>query len=335
MPRAIVIRENPNPSGSEPVNVAALEEVDAVDLGTDPVVVEVSHSGINYKDGLALTGRPGIVRNTPLVGGADLVGTVVASASDRWSPGDQVILNGTGLSETRHGGFAELARVPAEYLVRLPEQLTPARAAAIGTAGFTAALCVLRLEREAVEPGSERPVLVTGATGGVGSIAIALLARAGHHVVALTGRPEQYRNYLLGLGAAEILDRSSLSGTGRPLQSMRWAGVVDTVGGEVLANALAQTRYGGTVAACGLAGSAALPVTVMPFILRAVTLAGIDSVQASLTQRVAAWARLARDLDGDLLDGLTETVPLAGTIEAARRLMAGQSHGRIVVDVRA
>lgn len=335
MSRAIVIRKVESPAPGEPVNTAALEDVGPPDPADGPVLVDVAYSGVNYKDGLALTGRPGVVRRTPLVAGIDLVGTVRSSDDPRWAAGDEVILNGTGLSETRNGGLAEVARVPGDHLVRLPHGLTPERAAAIGTAGYTAALCVLRLEREGVVSSADQPVLVTGATGGVGSIAILLLAASGHHVAALTGRAEAYADYLRGLGAATIVPREELTGAGRPLQSQRWAGVVDAVGGEVLANAIAQTRYGGTVAACGLAGSAALPASVMPFILRAITLAGVDSVVASLPDREAAWARLARDLDADVLDGLTETVPLAGAIDVAGRLLAGQAHGRIVVDVRA
>lgn len=332
MPRAIVIRPITDPSANGPLNTAALEEIDATDLGDGPVLIEVHYSGINYKDGLALTGRPGVVRHPPLIGGADLVGTVVESKTPAWRPGDEVILNGTGLTETRNGGFAELARVPADFLVGLPRGLSQARAAAIGTAGYTAALCVLRLEHEQVD--RAQPLLVTGATGGVGSIAVILLAAKGYQVAALTGRSDSYGQYLTTLGATQIVDRAELAAKGRPLQKARWAGGIDTVGGEVLANLLAQTVYGGTVAACGLAGSTELPASVMPFILRNVTLAGIDSVQTPLAQRQAAWDLLAAELDLELLDSLTHTVPLAGTIEAATDLMAGQTHGRIVVDVR-
>ncbi len=333
MPRAIVIRPNSETAADGPINVAAVEEVNPADLGDDAVLIEVHYSGINYKDGLALTGRPGIVRSTPLIGGADLVGTVLESSSPDWHPGDEVILNGTGMSETRNGGFSERARVPGDFLIRLPEGLSQARAAALGTAGYTAALCVLRLEREGVD--ATGPLLITGATGGVGSIALALLAAKGYRVAALTGRADKYGDYLHHLGATEVIDRSELSAPGRPLQKTRWAGGVDTVGGQVLANLLAQTFYGGTIVACGLAGSADLPATVMPFILRNVTLAGIDSVQAPLAQRQAAWNLLTTGLDLTLLDSLTETVSLTDTIEAAGRLMAGQTHGRIVVDVRA
>ena len=332
MPRAIVIRTAEAVEGG-PLNVAAVEQIDPAVLGDDPVLVEVHYSGINYKDGLALTGRPGIVRSTPLIGGADLAGTVLESADPRWRPGDEVILNGTGMTETRNGGFSELARVPGDFLVRLPDGLTQARAAALGTAGYTAALCVLRLQE--AEVSFEAPVVVTGATGGVGSIAVSLLTASGYRVAAVTGRVAEHGDYLLSLGAAEVLDRSEFAEQGRPLQKARFTGGVDTVGGVVLANLLAQTQYGGTIAACGLAGSSALPATVMPFILRNVTLAGVDSVQTPLPRRHAAWDLLATTLDMQVLDSLTVTVGLDDTVAAAERLMTGQSHGRIVVDVRA
>ncbi len=331
MPRAILIRAA-EPTDGGPVNTASIEQIDPAMLGDDPVLVEVHYSGINYKDGMALTGRPGIVRTTPLIGGADLVGTVLESADPRWQAGDEVILNGTGMTETRHGGFSELARVPGDFLVRLPAGLTQARAAAIGTAGYTAALCVLRLEQAQVS--TEAPIAVTGATGGVGSIAVALLAGRGYQVAAVTGRVDQYGDYLRGLGASDVLDRREFADQGRPLQKARFAGAVDTVGGEILANVLAQTLYSGTVAACGLAGSPMLPASVMPFILRNVTLAGVDSVQTPLPKRQAAWELLATSLDPQLLDSLTQTVTLDETIAAAQRQMSSQSHGRIVVDVR-
>lgn len=333
MPRAIVIRSLEERTATGEVNTAAVEDIDIAMLGDDEVLVEVHYSDLNYKDGLALTGKPGIVRSTPLIGGADLVGTVVESASSAWNPGDEVILNGTGMSETRHGGFCELARVPADFLVKLPSAFSQAQAAAIGTAGYTAALCVLRLMREGID--ANYPVVVTGATGGVGSIAIALLNAAHCPVVAVTGRVERYGDYLRGLGATDVIERAEFLGEGRPLQKARWAGGVDTVGGEMLANLLAQTRYGGTVAACGLAGSPSLPASVMPFILRNVTLAGIDSVQTPVIQRQAAWEFLAATLPRDVLDSVTETVSLDGAIDAAHRLMNGQAHGRIVVDVQA
>ncbi|HML51706.1 MAG TPA: MDR family oxidoreductase [Propionicimonas sp.] len=333
MPRAIVIRSLDEPTATGAINTAAVEDIDIAMLGDDDVLIEVHYSDLNYKDGLALTGKPGIVRSTPLIGGADLVGTVVESASPAWNPGDEVILNGIGMSETRHGGFCELARVPAGSLVKLPSAFTQAQAAAIGTAGYTAALCVLRLMREGID--ASYPVVVTGATGGVGSIAVAMLDAAHCPVAAVTGRADHYGDYLRELGAGQIIDRAEFLGQGKPLQQARWAGGIDTVGGEMLANLLAQTRYGGTVAACGLAGSPSLPATVMPFILRNVTLAGIDSVHTPLIQRQAAWEFLAATLPLDRLESATLTVSLDDAIPAAHRLMNGQAHGRIVVDIRA
>lgn len=330
MVQALVIREVP--SDPKPRRVAALEEVDESFLGDGTTVVDVAHSGINYKDALALTGRPGVVRTTPLVGGIDLVGTVVSTDDSRFSVGDWLILNGAGQSETLHGGLATRAHIDARLAVALPEGISPSRAAALGTAGYTAALAVARLVKGGVSP-ADGPILVTGATGGVGSIATLLLSRAGFDVAALTGRAEEFGDYLRGLGATSLVDRADLAEKGKPLQSARWAGVVDAVGGPVLANALASTKPGGTVASCGLAGSADLPTTVMPFILRGVTLAGIDSVWAPLRSRQEAWALLARDLDVDMLDSLTETVLLSGAIAVSERLLAGEAHGRIHVDI--
>lgn len=332
MVRAIVVREVP--SDDKHTRVASLEEVPESFLGDGTTVVDVAWSGINYKDALALTGRPGVVRRTPLVAGIDMVGTVVSSADARFSPGDWIILNGAGQSENRHGGLATRAHVDTTLAVPLPHGISPARAAALGTAGYTAALAVVRLTHDGVSP-DDGPVLVTGATGGVGSIATLLLARAGFEVAALTGRADQFGDYLTRLGAKTLVDRGELTAHGKPLQSARWAGVVDAVGGTVLANALAQTMPGGVVAACGLAGAADLPTTVMPFILRGVTLAGIDSVWAAPAARAEAWQLLSRDLDGDVLDSLTETVPLDGAIAAAERLLAGQAHGRILVEISA
>lgn len=330
MTQALVIREVP--SEPRPRRVATLEEVDETFLGEGTTVVDVAHSGINYKDALALTGRPGVVKTTPLVAGIDLVGTVVSTDDSRFSPGDWIILNGAGQSETVHGGLATRAHIDAGLAVALPASITPARAAALGTAGYTAALAVAHVLRSDISP-ADGPVLVTGATGGVGSIAILLLSRAGFEVAALTGRADEFGEYLRGLGATSLVDRDELAEKGKPLQTGRWAGVVDAVGGTVLANALAATKRGGTVAACGLAGSADLPTTVMPFILRGVTLAGIDSVWAPLTSRQEAWALLDRDLDGEMLDSLTEAVPLSGAIAASERLLAGKAHGRIRVDI--
>ncbi|WP_165069996.1 MDR family oxidoreductase [Marisediminicola senii] len=333
----------------------SLVELGDDDLMPGDVTVDVEYSSMNFKDGLAIAGRPGVIGSYPLVPGIDLVGTVAASDSADWAPGDRVLLNGYGIGEKHHGGLGERARVRGEWLVALPDGLEPRHAAAIGTAGFTAMLSVLALERHGIagagagsgtgtgggggddgrtEGGPAGDVLVTGASGGVGSIAIALLSRLGHRVVASTGRPAE-RDYLRGLGAAEVIDRAELSEAGRPLQKQRWAAAVDSVGSVTLANVLAQTTYGGVVAACGLAQGPDLPATVMPFILRAVTLVGINSVQAPHADRVEAWSRLARDLDRGLLDDITTTVPLADAASIADRILAGEVRGRTVVDVRA
>ena len=301
---------------------------DAVLMPGD-VTIDVDHSSINYKDGLALTGRPGIVREPVLLAGVDLVGVVAASDSPDWAPGDRVLVNGCGLGETHHGGLAERARVNSDWLVSVPDAISQRRAAAIGTAGFTAMLAVLELERAGVSG----DILVTGAAGGVGSIAIALLARLGHRVTASTGRVEEH-DYLRSLGAAEIIDRAELAGRGKPLQSQRWDGAIDTVGGETLANVLARVRYGGTVAACGNAQSSESTVSLMPFILRAVTLAGINSVNTPQPLRLESWGRLAHDLDLDLLDSLTASIPLADAGATAEAIVAGRVRGRTVVDVR-
>ncbi|MCW4385851.1 oxidoreductase [Salinibacterium sp. SYSU T00001] len=304
------------------------------DLMAGDVTIDVEYSSINFKDGLAIMGRPGVIRDYPLIPGIDLVGTVAsADASSRWSAGDRVLLNGQGLGETHHGGLAERARVKSDWLVRVPDALSSRQAAAIGTAGFTAMLAVLALERAGALDHSDGSVLVTGAAGGVGSVAITLLSRLGHHVTASTGRPEE-SDYLQSLGADAIIDRAELSEPGKPLQGQRWAAAVDSVGGATLANVLAQTSYGGTVASCGLAQSAELPTTVMPFILRAVNLAGINSVFAPTVLREQAWDRLASDLDLELLDSLTETVGLADAPAVAERILQGGVRGRTVVDVR-
>ena len=293
------------------------------------VLIEVAHSTLNYKDALAITNRSPVVRTWPMVAGIDAAGTVLESSHPAWQPGDRVVHNGAGLGETRWGCLAERARVPGDVLVRLPAAFTTRQAMAIGTAGYTAMLCVLALERHGVAPGSGE-VLVTGATGGVGSVAVALLARLGHRVVAATGKPAQ-ADYLTHLGASSIIDRAELAAPGKPLQKERWSGVVDAVGSHTLANALAQTRYGGTVAACGLAGGTDLPSSVMPFILRSITLAGIDSVMAPLAMREQAWHRLARDLDPALLETMIEEIALEQAPARAADLMAGQVRGRLVV----
>lgn len=302
---------------------------------SDQVTVDVEFSSLNYKDGLALAGRPGVAKIDPLIPGIDLVGTVQDSDDPRWSPGDRVVVNGWGIGETHHGGLSERARVSGDWLVALPDSISPSRAAAIGTAGFTAMLAVLALERGGAAAASQDgDILVTGAAGGVGSIAIALLSGIGHRVVASTGRLEE-TDYLMSLGAAAVIDRDSLSEKGKPLQSQRWAGAIDSVGGHTLANVLAQTSYGGTVASCGLAASADLPATVMPFILRAVTLTGINSVFAPSALRAEAWGRLASDLDLDLLDSLTTTIALTDAAAHATEILDGRVRGRIVVDVHA
>jgi acrylyl-CoA reductase (NADPH) len=318
-------------------------------LNAGDVIIDVEYSGINYKDGMALAGSPGVMRVSPLIPGIDLVGTVAASDSPNWRVGDAVIVNGWGIGETHNGGLAERARVKSEWLIARPDGISARRAAAIGTAGLTAALAVLALEKNGLEKhglqglglgqqgltnsaGSE--VLVTGASGGVGSIAIALLTAAGHRVIASTGRLSQ-REYLLGLGAADTIDRAELEAVGRPLQKQRWSAVVDSVGGQTLATALAQTVWGGGVAACGLVGGSDIPTTVMPFILRGVALLGINSVECPLPERQAAWARIERDLDLDLLDSFTTSVDLEGAIGAGAAILRGELHGRTVVDVRA
>lgn len=327
MTRAIVVTEN---------DPARLIDVDEGFLrrgsGSDDVVIDVKWSSLNYKDGMALTFDRGVARVSPLIPGIDLVGTVSeATSGGRFAVGDRVVLNGAGSGETRHGGFAERAVVDEASLVALPEAISPRRAAAIGTAGFTAMLSVLRLEAD-VAPG-DGDVLVTGSAGGVGSIAVAILAGLGYRVVASTGRPEQ-TDFLRSLGAAEVVDRGLLGEPGKPVQRPRWAGAVDSVGSHTLANVLAQTRWGGTVTACGLAQGSDLPTTVLPFILRGVSLRGINSVDAPLDLRERAWSRLATDLDPALLDSLTDEVPLGDVIDLAEPILAGRIRGRTVVDVR-
>jgi acrylyl-CoA reductase (NADPH) len=312
---------------------ATLKQLDDAALPEGEVTVDVSHSTINYKDALAITGRAPVVRRFPLVAGIDFAGTVRDSSDARFAPGDAVLLNGWGVGETHSGGLAQRARVRADWLLPLPTALTPAQAMAVGTAGYTAMLCVLALERHGVAPGSG-PVLVTGAGGGVGSVAIALLARLGHTVVASTGRTAE-ADYLKALGAAEVIDRAELSSPGKPLAKERWAGVVDAVGSHSLANACAGTRYGGAVAACGLAQGMDFPASVAPFILRGVTLYGIDSVMAPMARRHEAWQRLARDLDLAKLALITTTITLADVIATAPKVLAGQVRGRLVVDVGA
>lgn len=300
------------------------------DLMDGDVTVAVTHSTLNYKDGLVLTGRlPGV--RLPLIPGIDFAGTVIASSHPEFAQGDDVILNGWGCGERHHGGYSERARVSGDWLVKRPEAFTNAQAMAIGTAGYTAMLAVLALEAHEVTP-DRGPVLVTGAAGGVGSIAVAVLARLGYHVIAATGRSQE-ADYLKELGAREILDRSELAGPARPLGKERWAGAIDVAGSRTLANAIAMTRYGGTVAATGLAQGMDLPGSVAPFILRGVTLAGIDSVMAPKARRVLAWQRLARDLDPAKLTKLTVTHKLADVLALAPQILAGKIRGRVVLKV--
>lgn len=310
---------------------AQFQDIEEAVLPEGDVTVRVEWSTLNYKDGLAITGKSPVVRRFPMVPGIDFAGTVVESSNAAWKAGDQVVLNGWGVGETHCGGLAGLARVRGEWLVPLPKKFSARQAMAIGTAGYTAMLCVLALEKHGVRP-VDGEILVTGANGGVGSVAIALLAKLGYAVVASTGRPAE-ADYLKSLGAAEIIDRNELAAPGKPLARERWAGVVDAVGSHTLANACAGTKYRGAVAACGLAGGMDFPASVAPFILRGVTLYGIDSVMAPQTVRQEAWQRLERDLDPSRLDAITHEIPLSGAIAVAGDLLEGKVRGRVVVDV--
>ncbi len=329
---ALVVREAEE--GNPKTASAAIEELSDADLPTydedDTVVVDVEYSSLNYKDGMALTGRGRIIRSFPMVPGIDLAGTVVSSESSRFSPGDPVILTGWAVGERYWGGYSQRQRVKADWLVARPDGLSAEHAMGIGTAGLTSMLCVMALEDGDVSPG-DGPVVVTGAAGGVGSVAIALLASLGYEVTAVTGRSEEH-DYLAGLGASAFLGRDEMSEAPKPLESETWAGGVDAVGSTMLARVLAQTRYGGTVAACGLAGGVDLPTTVMPFILRGVRLQGIDSVMAPLAARETAWGRLVSDLPAGLLESMIEVVPMSALVEHGEAIMAGQTRGRVVVD---
>ena len=326
--RALVLRET---EGGK--YAARLEQLMVDDLPAGDVLVAVDCSDLNYKDGLAVTGRGKIARILPLVPGIDFAGRVLASDDPRYRAGDRVVLTGWGVGERHWGGYAQRARVKADWLVPLPSGLDSRQAMAIGTAGFTAMLCVLALEDAGVQPG-RAPVVVTGAAGGVGSIAVALLAHRGYQVHAVTGRVETH-DYLRALGAAEILDRAAMATPCRPLEAQRWAGAVDTVGGSTLARVLAETYEDGTVAACGLAGGGDLPTTVMPFILRGVRLQGVNSVAVPYAKRLAAWERLVEDLPLDLLETMTTVIPLAALLDWAPKIVDGQVRGRVVVDVNA
>jgi len=308
-----------------------LTDFDEKDLMDGDVTVHVEYSTVNYKDGLAVTGKAPVVRRFPMIAGVDFAGTVVASSHPGWKPGDKVILNGWGLGETHLGAYAEKARIKGDWLVRLPPGMTTRDAMAIGTAGYTAMLAVLALERAGLDP-PRGPIVVTGAAGGVGSVATALLAKLGYAVVASTGRPAE-TNYLKGLGAAEVIERKELTGPARPLAKERWAGGIDAVGSTTLANVLSMTRYGGAVAACGLAGGMDLPTSVAPFILRGVSLLGIDSVMCPLPLRQEAWRRLATDLDRSKIAAMTNEIGLADVVAAGQRIVEGRVRGRIVVKI--
>ncbi|MFZ9407126.1 MAG: MDR family oxidoreductase [Burkholderiaceae bacterium] len=316
---------------------ASLRELTDEDLATHAadgdVVVRVAHSTINYKDGLAIANKSPVVRKWPMVPGIDGAGVVESSTHAGFKPGDRVVLNGWGVGETHWGCLAGKARLKGDWLVPLPANLSTRQAMAIGTAGYTAMLCVMALEAQGIKP-ADGEVLVTGAAGGVGSVAVALLSSLGYQVAASTGRAAE-ADYLKGLGAGEIIDRNTLSAPGKPLQKERWAGVVDAVGSHTLANALAQTRYRGAVAACGLAQGMDLPSSVAPFILRGVRLIGVDSVMCPMAERRTAWQRLARDLDLAKLDAMTQGIGLEAALQAAPQILAGQVRGRLVVDVNA
>lgn len=322
---AIVINKDDNGQ------TVGLEQLDESALPEGDVTIDVAFSTLNFKDGLAITGSSPVVRKFPMVPGIDLAGTVRASEHADWKPGDKVVLNGWGVGETHWGGLAQVARLKGDWLVPLPAAFTERQAMGIGTAGYTAALCVDALVKAGVTP-EQGEILVTGATGGVGSVAVALLKKAGFTVVGSTGKASE-EAYLRQLGADAVIDRAELSAPGRPLAKERWAGVVDAVGSHTLANACAQTRYGGAVAACGLAQGADFPATVMPFILRGVRLLGVDSVMAPKALRLAAWERLARDLDPALIEVIGAEIGLAEAPAVAADLLAGKVRGRVIVDV--
>ena len=316
---------------AEKGTVASLTDFDEADLMDGDVTVRVEWSTLNYKDGLALTGKAPVVRRFPMIAGIDFAGTVEHSSHPAWKAGDKVVSTGWGLGETHLGAYAEKARVKGDWLVRLPDGMTPREAMAIGTAGFTAMLAVLALEKQGLSPKSG-PIVVTGAAGGVGSVATAVLAKLGYHVIASTGRQVE-APYLKSLGAAEVIDRNELSAPAKPLAKERWAGGVDSVGSTTLANLLSMTRYGGAISACGLAASMDLPTSVAPFILRGVCLLGIDSVMCPLEPRKVAWERLGRDLDRSKLSEITHEISLGQVLEWGPKILAGQVRGRIVVKI--
>jgi acrylyl-CoA reductase (NADPH) len=325
--QAILVSRDENKMQS--VNIVEMRDDELME---GDVLVKVGHTTVNYKDGLAITGKAPVVRRWPMIPGIDLAGTVISSDSAEWEPGDSVVLNGWGVGEVHYGGYAGHARLKGEWLIAQPQGLTGHDAMAIGTAGYTAMLCVMALEKQGITPASG-PVLVTGAAGGVGTIAIAILAKLGFHVIASTGRPQE-QGFLEGLGAKEIIDRNELSGPAKPLGKERWAAAVDTVGSHTLANVLSMTNYGGAVAACGLAQGMDLPSSVAPFILRAVTLRGVESVYVPRPYRVEAWKRLAADLPLEKLQALSTSIGFSDLIEAVGQIVEGKVRGRLVVDYK-
>ena len=310
---------------------SSLESIEESQLPEGDVTVDIDYSTLNYKDGLAITGAAPVIRHYPMVPGIDFAGTVTESTHANWKAGDKVILNGWGVGEMHWGGLAQKARVNGDWLIAQPATLDSYQAMAIGTAGYTAMLCVMALQANGVKP-EDGEILVTGANGGVGSFSVAILSAYGYNVVASTGRPEE-SDYLTSLGATACIDRAELSEPGKPLAKERWAGVVDCVGSHTLANACASTKYGGTVAACGLAQGFDLPATVMPFILRGVTLAGVDSVSAPVAKRQTAWDKLAATLKPETFEAVVEKIKLSDAIDAAGKLLKGEIRGRVVVDV--
>jgi acrylyl-CoA reductase (NADPH) len=316
---------------AEKGTAAALTQFDEADLMDGDVTIRVEWSDLNYKDGLAVTGKAPVVRRFPMIAGIDFAGTVELSSHPHWKAGDKVICTGWGMGETHLGAYAEKARVKGDWLVRLPDSMSTRDAMAIGTAGFTAMLAVLALEQHGLTP-KDGPMVVTGAAGGVGSVATALLSKLGYHVIASTGRPSE-ANYLKSLGATEVIDRNELSGPAKPLARERWAGGIDSVGSTTLANVLSMTKYRGAVAACGLAAGMDLPASVAPFILRGVCLLGIDSVMCPIGLRKTTWNRLARDLDPAKLTEITHEIGIDGVIAAGAKIIAGQVRGRVVVKI--
>jgi len=310
-----------------------LQQLTLSDLPDEDVLIDVSYSSLNFKDGLAVSGKGRICKRLPMVCGIDLAGTVLESASDKFSVGDSVLVNGYGLGEKHWGGYSQKARINSDFIVKVPDGFSLQETMAIGTAGYTAMLCVMALEKQGVKP-SDGEILVTGAAGGVGSVAIAVLANLGYKVVASTGRPETHA-YLTELGASSFIDRAELSEKGSPLAAERWAGVVDSVGSQTLANAIAQTKYNGCIAACGLAGGIDLPSTVFPFILRGIVLAGVDSVMASMELRNEAWARLSTDLPKEKINDISRLEPMSDLPALAEQIVSGQVRGRVVIDVNA